>query len=145
MLLGHLENLTFATAFGGDNGIGGVFSLDPHTGNFLTLFSFSGRPIDGTVSAVNVIRDSGGNLYGTTLAGGQNPNFDCQILANGCGTVYKIDGQTHQETVLHTFSFNDGLQPVGLALDHAGNFIGAVSLGDNFDCRDPINPVNILG
>jgi uncharacterized repeat protein (TIGR03803 family) len=53
----------------------------------------------------------------------------------GCGTVYKIDAKTHQKTILHTFTFFDGHLPLGLALDPAGNLIGAASFGDNTDCR----------
>jgi len=88
-----------------------------------------------------VIRDAAGNLYGTTVFGGQNPPLTCGLpdaffqSGLGCGTVYKLDASTHQETVLHTFTFDDGHEPLGLALDQAGNLIGATQFGDNTDCR----------
>jgi len=131
MLLDTQGNLVFATVGGGTNGIGGVFSLNPQTGDFTNLFDLTGPPVDGEFAAVDVIRDSAGNLYGTTLVGGFNPNESgiCKVLTPGCGTVYKLDAKTNQETVLHAFTFDDGFQPVGIALDKAGNVIGAAMIG----------------
>ncbi|HEY6272302.1 MAG TPA: choice-of-anchor tandem repeat GloVer-containing protein [Terriglobales bacterium] len=43
------------------------------------LYKFGESSGDGEVPAAGVIRDSAGNLYGTTYYGG----------ANACGTVFK--------------------------------------------------------
>jgi uncharacterized repeat protein (TIGR03803 family) len=140
--------LIFATISGGDNstGAGGVFTLNPESGDFATLFSLSGSPTDGAFPGINAIRDPDGNLYGTTLGGGQDSPIVCGFgigfgLDNGCGTVYKLDAKTHQETVLHTFTFDDGNQPVGLVRDHAGNLIGAASLGADHACHEGFLPI----
>lgn len=71
---------------GGDEGCGVVFELSPPSpgGESWTeaiLHSFSG--MDGVYPCSNVIRDSSGNLYGVTQAGG----------ANGKGVVYEVTPQ----------------------------------------------------
>jgi uncharacterized repeat protein (TIGR03803 family) len=66
-----------------------------------------------------VIRDSAGNLYGTTYYGG----------AYGAGTVYKLapDGTL---TLLYSFNSSDGANPsAGVMQDSAGNLYGTTSGG----------------
>jgi uncharacterized repeat protein (TIGR03803 family) len=64
------------------------------------------------------VRDSAGNLYGTTVAGG---------TAN-IGTVFKLD-PTGKETILHSFT-TDGFFPEGgLVRDAAGNLYGTTGYG----------------
>jgi uncharacterized repeat protein (TIGR03803 family) len=61
-----------------------------------------------------------GSLYGTTLRGG----------ASGCGTIFKFDLQTRQETVLHSFVSSDGCSPLAnLVNDSAGNLYGTTAYG----------------
>jgi uncharacterized repeat protein (TIGR03803 family) len=73
-----LGNLYSTTENGGDaNDDGTVFELD-QSGNETVLHRFNGT--DGTRPNAGVIRDSAGNLYGTTYQGG----------AFGNGTVFKI-------------------------------------------------------
>lgn len=142
ILLDDTRNMIFATPFGGDfNGQGGVFSLNPHTGSVSVLAEFVGQPTDGATPDINPIRDTAGNLYGTTNVGGIDPQLTCVIpdaffqSGRGCGAVYKIDAKTRQKTILHTFSFFDGHLALGLGLDPAGNLVGSTEFGDNTDCR----------
>jgi uncharacterized repeat protein (TIGR03803 family) len=67
-----------------------------------------------------VIRDSAGNLYGTTPEGG---------TANA-GVVYEVVS-SGQETVLYSFTGGaDGRSPsAGVIRDSAGNLYGTASLG----------------
>jgi uncharacterized repeat protein (TIGR03803 family) len=83
-------NFYGTTQYGGstncfDNGCGSVFKLAPDgTGTVLYAFangSDGGRPYAG------VIRDSAGNLYGTTSRGGTG---DCAGKGMGCGVVFEI-------------------------------------------------------
>jgi uncharacterized repeat protein (TIGR03803 family) len=80
------------------------------------LYTFGGQPGDGQTPMGGLVRDSAGNLYGTTSAGGLGGNI-CQ---GGCGVVFKVD-KTGTETVLYSFTGGaDGGNPVaGLLRDSA--------------------------
>jgi uncharacterized repeat protein (TIGR03803 family) len=120
-------NLYSTTIFGGtsgncNGGCGTVFKLDT-TGKETVLYSF--RNGDGAYPN-SVIRDSAGNLYGTTYGGGP-PSF---CFGSGCGVVFKVD-TTGKETVLYTFTGGaDGANPyAGLVRDAKGNLYGTTSYG----------------
>jgi uncharacterized repeat protein (TIGR03803 family) len=73
----------FGTITGGEQGTETIFELDP-SGNLTTLYVFSGGA-DGDYAAT-LIRDSVGNLYGSTYSGGDltcNPPY-------GCGVIFKL-------------------------------------------------------
>jgi uncharacterized repeat protein (TIGR03803 family) len=112
-------NLYGTTNGGGASGAGVVFKVD-RSGNETVLYSFTGGT-DGSYPWGGVIRDSKGNLYGTTSAGG----------ASGAGVVFKVD-TSGNETVLYSFTGGaDGATPlwVVLARDSAGNLYGTTSAG----------------
>src|SRR5258708_10472925 len=71
------------TNSGGIHGYGTIFKLD-RNGNHTVLYRFKGRLTDGNNPIVGLTRDAAGNLYGTTLYGG-----DCS-LTTGCGVVFKL-------------------------------------------------------
>jgi len=95
---------------------------------FTDLYNFQGFP-DGGQPWATPIRDTAGNLYGTTYAGG---NFDSTGICNfsGCGAVYKLD-TAGNETPLYSFNgAPDGQAPVGgVVADTAGNFYGTTAYG----------------
>jgi len=99
-----------------------VFKLD-NTGKETVLYSFAGGS-DGANPHASLVRDTAGNLYGTTVYGGLNG------CAGGCGTVFKVD-KTRKETVLYEFIGGpDGAHPyAGLLRDSAGNLYGATTQG----------------
>jgi len=120
-------NLYGTTLYGGDLhcnsfGCGTVFRLDP-AGNETVLHQFAGPggSDDGAYPYAGLIRDTAGNLYGTTQGGGGQMNR---------GTVFKVD-TTGTETVLHRFTgIPDGQNPTaGLILDSAGNLYGTTEFG----------------
>jgi uncharacterized repeat protein (TIGR03803 family) len=90
-------NLYGATSGGGiftclfSEPCGVVFRLDL-TGTETVLHTFTGGA-DGAMPYSSLVRDPGGNLYGTTCAGG----------ASGVGVVFEIDANG-TETVLHSFT-----------------------------------------
>lgn len=100
--------------------VGSVFRLQPN-GNLVTLHAFARNTTDGNLPLARVIRDSAGNLYGTTAFGGTN---------NNGGTVYKID-PSGNETVLYRFmGGSDGQEPFApLFRDQAGNLYGTTNHG----------------
>src|SRR5262249_25298843 len=75
---------------------------------------------DGAVPSAGLVADTAGNLYGTTLAGGDE----------GEGTVFKLS-PGGSETILHSFpGGKDGYSPeAGLIIDEAGNLYGTTTLG----------------
>jgi uncharacterized repeat protein (TIGR03803 family) len=91
------------------------------------LHSFTGGA-DGALPFAGLVRDSAGNLYGTTRYGGSTacpPYFDF----GQCGVVFKLS-PTGAETVLHSFTGADGANPsAGLIQDTAGNLYGTTGFG----------------
>jgi uncharacterized repeat protein (TIGR03803 family) len=115
----------------GGTGCGVVFELSPQSGGGwteTTLYRFCSQsnctdgedPIAGPL-----VRDSAGNLYGTTYFGGTYDD----------GVVFKLD-TTGKETVLHNFSGRtDGANsPAGLVVDKAGNLYGSTFNGGDLNC-----------
>jgi uncharacterized repeat protein (TIGR03803 family) len=86
---------------------------------YTVLHTFSGGA-DGGYPAGKLVRDSAGNLYGTTSTGG----------ASGLGTLFRLDAKG-KETVLHNFTGGtDGKNPAsGVLRDAAGNLYGTTQLG----------------
>ena len=113
-------NLYGTTLYGGASHKGVVFKL-ALTGKETVLHSFKGAPTDGENPAARLIRDSSGNFYGTTQAGG----------ASNDGVVFKL-ALTGKETVLHSFKGGtaDGKFPfAGVIRDSVGNLYGTAGLG----------------
>jgi len=108
-------------------GCGVVFEFDPAVGETV-LYRFTGIA-DGANPQAGVVRDSAGNLNGTTRYGGMTTT-----VGGGYGVVFEID-TTGKYTVLHTFNGNDGAQPeANLLLDSAGNLYGTTAYGGSSAC-----------
>jgi uncharacterized repeat protein (TIGR03803 family) len=134
-------NLYGTTADGGTNNVGTVFELDT-TGKETVLYSFTGGNVgetDGASPVAGVIRDTSGNLYGTTIAGGPG----------NWGTVFKLDA-AGKETILFTFTggggTTDGNNPLaGLVRDAAGNLYGTTENGGGMHDAGTIFKVDQTG
>jgi uncharacterized repeat protein (TIGR03803 family) len=116
-------NLYGTTTAGGAYGFGTAFQLTPAGGGNWTetiIHSFDVETGDGTLPRADVILDSAGNVYGTTLEGG----------ASDIGMVFELSpgiGGSWTETVLHSFQDNgiDGETPgPSLTFDSSGNIYG---------------------
>src|ERR1017187_3746819 len=109
-------NFYGTTLNGGAASWGVVFKLDK-SGHETVLYSFTGGT-DGWNPPGGLIRDSAGNLYGTTGTSG----------SVGLGVVFKVD-KSGQETVLYSFTNEpDGIGPPGGVIrDSAGNLYGTTS------------------
>jgi len=102
---------------GGDSDLGTIFVLD-RKGKETVLHSFSGVP-DGASPYTGLVRDPGGNLYGTTSRGGTSNR----------GMVFKLD-PAGNFTILYSFTTgNDGLFPNSLIRDSSGNLYGTTDQG----------------
>lgn len=93
----------------------------PPPTSYSLLYSFQ-CSTDGDTPEAGLVRDQAGNLYGTTVYGGQF----------GYGTVFKLT-PSGTETVLHSFagSPSDGSYPyfATVTLDEAGNLYGTTASG----------------
>ncbi len=119
---------------GGTQGNGVVFKLDTK-GKFSVLYTFTGGT-DGAIPYGTPLL-LGGELYGTTFAGGNETTVISGTF--GSGVVYKVDA-TGKETVLYTFTgYEDGDDPYGgLTADAEGNLYGTTGLGG--DLTSPVCP-----
>jgi uncharacterized repeat protein (TIGR03803 family) len=122
------------TSEGGVFNQGTVFKLDS-AGEETVLYSFVGSS-DGANPYGGVVRDSAGNLFGTTSQGG---------IFN-YGTVFML-APTGAENILHSFSgVTDGAFPSGgLALDPAGNLYGTANEGGSADDEGTIFKADSTG
>jgi uncharacterized repeat protein (TIGR03803 family) len=121
-------NLYGTTSAGGAYGFGTAFQLTPAEGGNWTetiMHSFDQETGDGTLPRADLILDSAGNVYGTTLEGG----------ASAIGTVFELSpsiGGSWTETILHSFQDNgkDGAYPgTSLIFDSFGNLYGTTAAG----------------
>jgi uncharacterized repeat protein (TIGR03803 family) len=118
------------------NGCGVIFKLSP-AGKETVLYRFTGGPDggDGAYPAARLVRDSVGNLYGTTVYGGDLLYSPCeQSEYFGCGTVFKLSWNGKwKEDGLYTFGGStngDGEFPsTALARDTNGNLYGVAAGG----------------
>ncbi|HEY1961082.1 MAG TPA: choice-of-anchor tandem repeat GloVer-containing protein [Rhizomicrobium sp.] len=129
LIFDHRGDLFGTTSRGGANGFGTVFEIR-RAGKEKLLYSFAGGT-DGAFPLSTLLRDSAGNLYGTTSQGG----IDCDGTGQGCGTVFKL-GPDGIETVLYRFKGgNHGANPIaGLVKDDAGALYGTTRTG-GIDCN----------
>jgi uncharacterized repeat protein (TIGR03803 family) len=120
-------NLYGTTSEGGTGvcsnyGCGTAFKLDK-TGQQVWLHSFNTK--NGRTPAAGLLRDTSGNLYGTTVEGG-----DTTCFSLGCGTIFKLN-PTGTEKLLYSFTGTpDGWFPQApLVEDPEGNFYSTTDLG----------------
>lgn len=124
-------NLYGTAGFGGAHNVGAVYKLTA-SGQETVLHSFCSLAncADGSAPSGGLIRDSEGNLYGTTLYGGASSNG--HGVTSGAGVVYKVD-TSGSETVLYNFcslaNCADGEKPGGVIRDSEGNLYGSASDG----------------
>jgi uncharacterized repeat protein (TIGR03803 family) len=93
------------------------------------IYSFKGGA-DGSYADTDLVRDDAGNLYGTSVQGGDHASGTVwQLHPNGDGSW------TH--TVLYSFTGGaDGAEPYkGVTLDSAGNLYGTAVTGGGGACE----------
>jgi uncharacterized repeat protein (TIGR03803 family) len=124
-------NLYGSAEFGGDSscvggGCGTIFKLRRGNGNSWQLsvvYAFP-KQSQGADPAGNMVFDGSGNLYGTTVSGG---NVNACPQPGGCGVVFELShgGRKWKYSVLHIFNNTpDGALPNGLVSDGTGKYFG---------------------
>ncbi len=107
--------------------LAGFVAMQSAHAQTFTRLAYIGSINPTALTLSGVVRDTAGNIYGTTLEGGNTGGACGQF---GCGTVYKVDS-TGTLTVLYKFTGgSDGQSPLtGLVLDTLGNLYGSSSAG----------------
>lgn len=119
-----------ATAHGGTFSSGVIFSMTPPatTGGAWTetvLYSFGTNGIHDGYAPNGVLIGAGGALYGTTVLGGDSEQGTVFALAPPAAA-----GGEWTETILHSFSGNDGGEPFfPLSMDSRGVLYGVAQQG----------------
>jgi uncharacterized repeat protein (TIGR03803 family) len=110
-----------ATFSGGSNNVGAVFRVNSDSTGYQFLHSFSNTGADGQNPSGGMVRGWDGYLYGTTGAGG----------SNGVGTIFRINNDGSDYSVIHHFGIvpGDGSDPVSLIVASDGAFYGAAQSG----------------
>jgi len=121
-------------------GCGTLFEMTPSSGSrwsFSVLHDFAIKTGGGPLG--NMVFDAAGNLYGTTVIGGNLKG----CLKAGCGVVFELSPRSHNQwkyTVLHAFNDTpDGAVPAGLTIGANGKLYGTtrgggeLSLGTVFE------------
>ena len=130
LVIDSAGNIYGTTIQGGIHTSGTVFRLTP-SGKHTVLYSFNGGT-DGSEPYKGVALDAAGNLYGTTVAGGDT---SCD---GGCGVVYKLtkSGGTWTQSVIHAFTGGADGSGAGspLVFDKHGNIYGMTPAGGGTGC-----------
>jgi uncharacterized repeat protein (TIGR03803 family) len=146
VVFGPDGSLYGTTASGGSSlcdgtGCGTVFNLKPpptrptsvlSPWNETVVYRFQGIPDGAGPGGGDIMFDSAGDIYGTTISGGTGV---CGTY--GCGTVYKLtrSGGNWTESILYSFTGgSDGFSPWGgLVFDKAGNIYATSTSGGTND------------
>jgi uncharacterized repeat protein (TIGR03803 family) len=132
-VLDKAGNLYGTTQAGGASNLGAVYELSPGENGAWTgkvLYSFKGGKTDGLGPYAGITFDAAGNIYGTTIFGGESNK----------GTVFELAAPvgkgSYEEKVLWSFNGPDGNGSQGsLILDSAGNLYGMTPRGGGTGCN----------
>ena len=114
-------NIYGVTGAGGTYNIGVVYKIDAF-GQYSVIYNFKGYQYGDGANPSSIVRDSAGNLFGASTAGGS---------ANQ-GTIFKIDPQGN-ESILHSFTQAHVFSPTpNLVLAPDGYLYGTALLGGRY-------------
>jgi uncharacterized repeat protein (TIGR03803 family) len=116
------------TSLGGGSGIGTIFSFNPTTNAYASVYTFGANYPDGANPNGSLVYSPGnGLLYGLTSQGQQGFGLDYQY-----GIIFSFNPSNHAEAVAYSFQgVYDGANPEGSLLYDAstGLYYGTTSLG----------------
>jgi len=120
-LVAGVQGISYGTTTAGGEGrspSGTLFQMD-QSGSVTTLYYFGHQRFDPSGVNDTLVRDSAGNLYGTSQRGG----------SHGFGTVFEFD-TSNQLTILYSFTGgSDGGVPAGSLLLVGNTLYGTTSSG----------------
>lgn len=124
------DRLVGATFVGGGSGAGTLFAVREDGADYEVLWSFSTSGDDGVTARTGVIEGSDQALYGSTDAGGYF----------GQGTVYRLQKDGKEFTVLHDFTGTngEGRGPVSALVEGLDGFLYGTTSGEETN----VNPIS---
>lgn len=118
----------------GDGRCGTVFKLTYNSSTNAykeSILHFFTDGADGSIPSNGVVLDSSGNVYGTTLQGGNGGNC-LNFGYSGCGLVFKLAAASgFAKTTVHAFTGADGAAPAGLLINSKNHLFGVTSLNSS--------------
>jgi uncharacterized repeat protein (TIGR03803 family) len=134
------------TTGAGSHNVGTAFKISP-SGTLKTLHDFcsqtntAGDCLDGAIPEAPLIQAPNGDLYGTTIYGGNN-----DFCPNQCGVIFKMN-LSGTLNVIYDFCpdgggtadvCKDGENPISLLVQAGGDFYGTTAFGGKNTCH-PLN------
>jgi uncharacterized repeat protein (TIGR03803 family) len=122
------------TYLGGADGAGTIFRVSL-TGTYTVLRSLGNAKTDAALPYTGLVQASDGNLYGTTLRGGNNDK----------GTIFRINLTGSEFAIIHHFNGSDGENPEGTLIVGADGDLYGTTLQGGSSNRGTIYRINIGG
>jgi uncharacterized repeat protein (TIGR03803 family) len=145
VVMGLKGELYGVTQAGGTNGYGAVFELAPSGRSYAEKLIHSFDLSDGYQPGSGLTLSRSGDIYGTTLAGGDTSV--CYYV--GCGVVFELIRDANgdwNETVLHEMAVSDGADPLGpVVFDPSGSLYAAAQSGGAYDMGSVFRLTPTLG
>ncbi len=121
------------TMYGGENGSGSIFEIDPATDEYETVYSFGATDV-GTTPGGRLNLGLNGKLYGSTLAGGAYTYY---------GTIFEFDPDTHNMRSIFDFdNYNRGANVMGSMVQAPNGNIYAAAVGGGANSKGTLIQVD---
>ncbi|MEO1263586.1 MAG: choice-of-anchor tandem repeat GloVer-containing protein [Bacteroidota bacterium] len=105
---------------GGNDGFGTIFRFDQNGSNLEVVHHFSNANNTGRTPSFKLIENINGQLYGVTIFGGSSSNEED-------GTIFKINKDGTNYTVLKNFSTDENGTPAGPLNDNNDGYLYGVT------------------
>ncbi|HLZ42248.1 MAG TPA: choice-of-anchor tandem repeat GloVer-containing protein [Candidatus Sulfotelmatobacter sp.] len=129
-------NLYGTTEYGGTNGFGTIFRVNPSGAGYTVLWNFDGATTGANPIAALTLSSVDGNFYGATFDGG--------TYGDSLGTVFSFNPSTSTLTVLHHFDPSEDSPWVPPVEGKDKNLYGMTHSGATYRVTPPAGTFQLL-